>query len=123
MKRDMDLVRNLLLAIEDAAGTELRHQPSIPSFTEEQVTYHLDLMKDAGLIDATVVSSKTDLCFIGISMTWAGHESLDKVRDLEIWSKAKDGAKKVGSWSIGLLADLAKAAILAKANSLGPSIS
>jgi hypothetical protein len=119
MKRDMDLARGLLLAIEDAPGTELRDQPNIPGFSEEQVTYHLGLLKEAGLIDATMVSSKTDLCFIGISMTWSGHEFLDKVRDPEIWSTAKDGAKRVGSWSIGLLADLAKAAVMAKAHSLG----
>lgn len=52
-------------------------------------------------------------------ISWAGHEFLDSVRDPEIWRKTKDGATKVGSWSLKLLGEMATGFVRAKAVELG----
>ena len=43
------------------------------------------------------------------ALTWEGREFLDSVRNPETWAKTKEGAHKIGTWSISLLSDMAKA--------------
>lgn len=49
----------------------------------------------------------------------AGHEFLETVRSAEIWSKAKAGATRVGSWSLSVIGDLAKGYLREEAAKLG----
>ena len=42
-------------------------------------------------------------------LTWQGHEFLNSIRDPEVWSKTKEGAKKVGNFSIQFIGEIAKA--------------
>ena len=58
-----------------------------------------------------------------IRISWAGYEFLDSVRDPDIWRKTKEGAQKMGSWTVKLLADIATGFIKAKAIELGLPIS
>lgn len=119
MKRDTDLVRAILLKIEEEGNPELRQVPVVEGYDEGLVTSHVALLMDAGLVSAIDASTLDSEDYIEIALTWAGHEFLDNVRDPEIWRTTKSGAAKLGSYSIGLLADLAKAALTAKAKSLG----
>jgi hypothetical protein len=41
-------------------------------------------------------------------LTWSGHEFLDNVRDPEIWRRTKEGADKVGGFSLEVLGASAK---------------
>ena len=118
MKRDMDLIRDLLLAIEDKEETDGNHlfqfdekdDLGIVGHSKEQVNYHLVMLIESGLLkgeesyDRPIISK----------LTWQGHDFLDYVRDPEIWQKTKDGAKKAGGFSIELLGDLAKGFIKKK---------
>lgn len=94
MKRDLNLIRMLLLKIEGEEDIEMLEK----AFSEQyggkydQICYtHIELMSSAGLIKA---SSKADLSghyakpkVAGI--TWSGYEYLDSVRDSEVWWKTK----------------------------------
>ena len=112
MKRDLDLVRSLLLKIE------AEHRPmQMCSFTEDdfpnesseewnRVKEHFRLMSDAGFIESGSLTS-TSYNLRGIS--WAGHEFLDSIRDEEVWKRTKEGANKVGSWSLETLSEIARA--------------
>ena len=42
------------------------------------------------------------------SLTWAGHDFLDSIRDPIVWSKTKKGAMEAGGFTFDLLKDLAK---------------
>lgn len=114
MKRDMDKVRSVLLAIEELDRPfYLTHGSSPIGGTEgglEMVEY-LRLLESGGYLDKGQHAT--------YRLTWEGHEFLDKVRDPEIWRKTKEGAGKVGSWSVKLLADMATGFIRAKATELG----
>jgi len=122
MKRDMDLVRTILLAIEDQPGPAVAGYLEIPGVELGPLTHHLHLLMDAGYVHAYEArDASTDYGFLlqEASLTWAGHEFLDSVRDPEIWQKTKVGASKVGSWSVSLLGELAKGYIRQKAAELG----
>src|SRR4051794_24427142 len=105
MKRDMDLVRKILLAAEDADG-----QPDLRSLVsdacdERKIAYHTGLLREAGLVKGIFVEGGLDpgdydQCFIQ-SLTWEGHEFLDSARKETIWNAAKQRAMDtVGSLSI-----------------------
>lgn len=121
MKRNMDLVRSILLKVEESGNPKLRSVPAVDGSTQLEVVYHVDLLTQAGLVEATDASSNAGRAFIEIGLTWQGHEFLENVRDPEIWRKTKAGATKVGSLSIGVLVDVAKAVVAAKLKSLGLS--
>lgn len=119
MKRDMDLVRELLLKIEGderefdvitAEGAAILGIPSETSMTREEadkITRHLDLLEQAGFIEIEERQLAGSIWVKGL--TWQGHDFLDSVRDPEVWRKTKEGASKAGSWTVELLVAVGKA--------------
>lgn len=117
MKRDMDLVRSLLLEIEekhvgsgrqvDLVGDEGR--------SRDEVVEHLFMLAEAGFIEARDASHMQARDIVVLRMTWQGHEFLESVRDPRIWARTKEGANRIGSLSLEVLVDLAKGIARAKA--------
>lgn len=114
MTRDMDLIGNLLLklaSIETPRGavfifTGDDPEVAIAGYSRDQIAYHLDLLREAGLLDSPGSQPMDGITFARLS--WAGHDFLDSVRDPEIWAKTKKGALAAGGFTIDLIADLAK---------------
>jgi hypothetical protein len=111
MKRDMDVVRDVLCAISDAEG-----KPSWKGLIEgkspheaEVILYHIDLLNRAGYLTGNALSMGGHKIWENLDLTWQGHEFVDAVRNPETWTKTKEGARKIGSWSVDLLLDMAKA--------------
>lgn len=88
MQRDLDLVRQILLAVE-AKPTANASALDMPGYSDEQVTYHIRIMLQAGLLE--VLNQTTDQAerYAPTSLTWAGHEFLDLARSDTLWEKAK----------------------------------
>jgi DNA-binding transcriptional ArsR family regulator len=113
--RDMDLVRELLLKLESLPVRPGEvflfsgHDPeiAIDGYSADQITYHLDLLREAGLIESPGSQPMLGVTFERLS--WRGHDFLDSVRNPETWKKTKEGARKIGSWSVDLLLSIAKA--------------
>lgn len=111
MKRHPDLEREILLIVEadEHEGSQLLDLSNIEGYSTQQVGYHVLLLHEAGLIEAINVSSMGDrFDWIPERLTMRGHQYLETIRDPEIWRKTKEGAAKVGSYSIELLSALAK---------------
>jgi Hypothetical protein (DUF2513) len=90
MKRDLDLVRRILFRLEGEEGASLS-SPGWSSFVEDghdiaTIHYHLQLLHDAGLIEASEVMPGQ---WWPERMTWAGHEFLDAARNEELWQETK----------------------------------
>lgn len=112
MRRDMDLIRKLVLKIEElttgpndlfiAKPSEL----GLAGYTDAEIQYHFDLMVEGGLIDTGGAIPFNNIRFR--RLTVAGHDFVDSVRDDAIWAKTKSGALAAGGWSLDLLADLGK---------------
>ena len=115
MKRNMDLVRSILLAIE-RDHTEPFEEVSLvfDGHSAEEVSYHVQLMVEAGLIHGEDYSTLGNYEWAAQSLTWTGHEFLDNVRDPDVWAKTKDGAKKAGSFGLDVLGALARGFIKQK---------
>jgi len=106
MKRDMNLIRLLLL---DTEGEEPR--PDLAGFTEEQRIYHSALLIEAGLIEGVIRKDENGFPSgtVRVRLTWAGHEFLDAARNDTIWKKASEKIKQSGvQVTISLLEELLK---------------
>lgn len=111
MRRDLNLVRALLLHIE-GKGLENALEAvnlDIPPWTSEQVVYHCLLLDDAGYIEARDASTMAETNMLIFRMTASGHDYLDAVRSDTVWRAVTDRLKGEGI-SAGL--ELAKSLAL-----------
>ena len=98
MKRDMELIRLILLDAEDETEVDLSQFPS------EQINYHKWLLLERGFIDGFSSSSTGGRDVIVKSLTWEGHEFLDDARDDKVWKEAmKQLGRHAGSASLDVL--------------------
>jgi hypothetical protein len=105
VKRDMDLIRKILLAVEESAG-EARI-PEIDGYTAVEIAYHSRLLLDAELITALDASSHDGEAYLITGFTWSGHDFLDASRNDTVWNKAKDIIKiKGGAFTFEILKSL-----------------
>ena len=98
MKRDMDLVRQLLTIVEDQpAGGYINGIPQVGDASAELVAEHVRIMNDAGLLYADVQGSMDGGYVVLIfGLTWAGHDYLETVRNESVWKKVKSKVLEVG---------------------------
>jgi hypothetical protein len=112
MKRDMDLVRAILLELERHASGFAPQEIVIDGFTADQIGYHIHLMMDAGLVEGSDITCLDDASpQASVSrMTWAGHEFNELSRNIDRWQLAKRAIAKLGGATLdvwkAVLADL-----------------
>ena len=96
MKRDMDLIRRILLTAE-ALPYEDDFQ-RLEGVEEEQFITHALWLKQAGLIEAVgMAGSGSDAKFaIVTGLTWSGTEFVSAMQDDTLWAKAKEKFMKPG---------------------------
>ena len=109
MKLDKDLVREILLAVEAHDEPEGLIALKIDDHSAEEVSYHVRLLDEAGLLAALNTGGIDRFRWQPQRLTYKGHEFLDTVRDGEVWRRTKVGAEKAGVASIGFLLELGKA--------------
>jgi len=93
MKRDMNLIRLLLLETE---GEEPK--PDVSAYSQAQHLYHSALLIEAGLVHGEVIldGDGQPAGTLTLRLTWAGHEFIDAARNDTIWHKAGERIKKSG---------------------------
>lgn len=96
--------------MEEQDSSAFMHQMLPPMPDHEATMAHTEMLISGGFVE---MRGHT------LRISWAGHEFLDKVRDPEIWRKTKEGASRVGSWSVKFLGELAAGLIRTKAIELG----
>lgn len=108
MKRDLDLIRRILLDIE-AQGDDSSQRPGFGNLGDnghdpDAIQYHVQLMHDAGLI---VADELVPGQWWPERITWAGHEFLDLARDRTLWARTKrDVEDTVGAAPFDVVRDL-----------------
>jgi hypothetical protein len=111
MKRDMDLIRKILLQIE-----EENQLVSLADLVQKNLEINIDELRynvrqlyDSEYISGNILdymSGAYDLQRIKLS--WKAHDFIDSVRDDEIWKKTKKSADEVRGFTFDLMKDLAK---------------
>jgi hypothetical protein len=100
MKRDMDLVRAILLKIEESPDGYAPDSIEIPDYSRNQIAYHLAIMIEAGLLHGDVAEGmEGDLDGLPTRITWQGHDFLDAAREPSRWGQAKRRLGRIGSAS------------------------
>ncbi len=96
MKRDMNLIREILLWAENQNHGYAEKNPEIKGYSEEEVGYHVYLMQEAGLVEAIDVGSmggKSPNASLR-NLLPAGHDFIGAIEDSTIWAKAKNTVLK-----------------------------
>src|SRR5580658_3094256 len=88
MKRDMELVREILVRVEELPLGGIHHI-SVEGYSREEIVYHVMLLDEAGLIEAEDCSSNDGIDWLPRRLTYAGHEFLDSARSTKVWQEAK----------------------------------
>ncbi len=99
MKRDMDLLRKILLTVERHEDDDSINNIQIDGCSYDKIAYHVYLLKEAGLIDAVISYGMGSIKVANYSifkLTWKGHEFLDAARNDTIWAKAKEKISTMG---------------------------
>jgi hypothetical protein len=107
MKRDMDLIRRMLLWVE---AEDLEPLQDVDG---KILSFHAALLEEAGLVKAYITySAEEPSGFVIHRITWAGYEFLESIRDKTIWEKAQKYILKPGaSWTFAILAEYLKGEI------------
>lgn len=109
MKRDMDVIREIVLAVRDARSA----LGGIEGMDRDVFAEHVRLLEEAGLVCAAVqVVQQRTTAAVAYRLTWAGQDFADAITSDTLWRKAKDNViKPAGSWTFGVLLDYLKAEI------------
>ena len=98
MRRDMDLVRQILLDVAESQVPLTASALAIDSVPPELIMFHLRLMHHADLIEVEFANSIGGATASVQRLTWAGSDFLEAVASDDVWSKTKKLiAKTTGS--------------------------
>jgi len=109
MKRDMELIRKMLITIEDYPEGYAPDPLKVEGYPDKVIGYHAYLLIDAGLArgnEATEVGDTSPKSRI-FMLTWAGHEFCQAAREDMRWKTAMGFvAEKAGSVTFEILKEL-----------------
>lgn len=95
MKRDMNLIRKILLRIESDDDINV-------DCPEEKLAFHLLFLTEQGFIRGIAVQEALDgppqiqRTMSYVRLTAAGHDFLDTIRDETVWKKTQEKVSTVG---------------------------
>lgn len=109
MKRDMELIRELLLRIEAEHDTR-----SISGFTTDEIKYHKSLLIESALAEGVVLPNHSSSSGIPADvhirkLTWDGHNFIDAITSDSNWQTVKELIRESGKQ---ITLETVKAAIL-----------
>ena len=112
MKRDMGLIREILLQVEARPSVNDWGPVEIDGRSQEEISYHVKMLDDDGLLEAlnmhTLDGFKSDPKFL----TARGHDFLDSIRSPSVWGKVKQQLDVIGgSASLEVVKTIAKKAV------------
>lgn len=109
MKRNWDTIRELLTRVEECTfPVEMVRLSSFPSERAAEVSYHMILLIEAGLVSGSISQEIGPGVrdFMAQRLTWEGHEFLDGIRSDTVWQKTK---KTFAEQGVSMTFDLVKA--------------
>ncbi len=95
----MDLVREILLALEEYEHGFAPQNFEIEGHSKEEVGFHVYIMNKAGLLQAVDITSLNDKSpqAIPSKLTWEGYEFLEAAREPSRWQVALKIAREKGA--------------------------
>lgn len=119
MKLNHEIVRNLLLFIEDSQNSSERTEQELVEFAKDQLIskneliYTIQKLVEADYIKANIQYASNKVYWFSVSsITWSGHEFLDTIRDPKIWRDTKEKTSKLASVSLNILSEVASSLLV-----------
>lgn len=127
MKRDMDLIRDILKVIESKKPFETTRDLIIDGHNMQEVAYHCELLYDGGYIKeyrAVSVDNYNGVAAYWVrDLTWEGHDFLEAIRQDTIWNKTKTTIIEKGlAITVGTVKTIATAFITAASEGVATAI-
>jgi hypothetical protein len=85
MKVDVELIREVLLKVEELPFDGAFHDIGVEGRSPTEIAYHVMILHEAGFVEAMDLG----LSWKPIRLTYRGHQFLDAARNDSIWEKAK----------------------------------
>jgi hypothetical protein len=113
MKRDMELIRKILLAVESWPARGGDRTFAALGYPEEEVNYNIDQAIQAGLLQGETLDTMTSMVCLVDGLTPYGHDFLDNARTQYVWDEVMGDIKERGivSASIDIVKDLLNRAL------------
>ncbi len=113
MTRNLDLLRHILLVVEQEGNPEepLIHALSIDNVDQHLVNEHVKLLIDAALLEGEYkYTTNNRILFTAIrSLTPRAYDFLDNARNPAVWNRIKERLQgTTGTASFDLIEDLAR---------------
>lgn len=119
MKRDMDLIRNILRSIDASEDEDEISEMQIDGYSHQEIAWHVMLLKEAGIVRAKIVRDAGDAGETGVgvdsvipdgyeiyAITREGYAFLDAFSNGVRWKKAKGFIGDIGDAPIHLVIPL-----------------
>lgn len=113
MKRDMELIRTILVQVEERNETNMEDLLPEPADAEARARYgyHVQMLVDEGFLDGVDASSMDGPAWLNLELKWRGHEFLSTLRDPTVWEKTKAVAGKAGGGGVQIMLEIGKTII------------
>ena len=108
MKREMDLIRDILLEIQASTGKVEMSIPDEPGMEDQWAKLHqVKLLIKGGYLEGVAHCDPQGRCFAAtvMDLTWQGHDLVDNIATETVWAKTKEALKDFGG---SVSADLLK---------------
>lgn len=96
MKRDMELIRKILITLEESEQTQGWVPLKFEGYSDDQISYQVKILAEQGIIGATDCSNQSNFAWEAKGLTWDGHDYIEAIRDDGRWQKAKDWVENAG---------------------------
>ena len=115
MKRNLELIRLILLEVENNPDPQNWFDPEPDGYEPDQVSYHVMLLEQGGLIEAWNRSAIGVFRWSARNLTWRGHEFLEAAKDDTVWTRTKNTLGQLGP---GIVFDVLQETLLNEARAL-----
>lgn len=85
MKRNMELIRSILLILEELDDNEFKGLMEIEGYEKKEIDYHLQQMLNSNLLKGYLSNADDEVNFHSVAITWEGHQFLDASRNDNVW--------------------------------------
>ncbi len=113
MKRDLDLIRNILMDVEATPAGQAIDGFEYEGKEQVEILEHVQLLLDADFLDGLIQTGSRNepVACVVYRMTWAGQEFLSKAKNDTLWKKVMAQAEEKGlSTSVAVINALLEAA-------------
>ncbi|AVI28715.1 DUF2513 domain-containing protein [Bacillus velezensis] len=90
MKRDFDLIREILITLENDNNPESWKVIQLEERDQKVISYHVKLLTEAGLIEGKDTNLNPGFWWYARSLTNQGHDFLDTIKNETTYSKIKE---------------------------------